>query len=365
MKVGFIYGYEPSGHSVVAKAISEFLPHDVVDFCFLNLSDIFPDAAKIVVRGYLEIIQKAPALWSYLYDNPFLTFIKKSFGRVVPTAYTRKLEKYIFKNSVDFLVSTHALSSNIADRKIMKISLKRHVAVITDIYAHSFWPTDLDRYFVPHYETYKSLVLNGVNEEKVDIVGMPLRKSFYLTYDQKNVRSKLRIKDRFTILITGGTKGLGDIFSILEVIRNINRKLNVVVLCGSNKSLFLKLKSYKDSANIKVIPLGYHQNPAFLYAASDCVVGKPGGVTIFESAAFAKPFIAWGALPGQEEKNKSFLKKHLYALCPKNERELSLIIENLITNKDFYGKYSRNIRTLHKGDSNIRIVNYIMTNMKG
>lgn len=362
-KIGFIFGYEPSGHSVVAKAISEFLPYEIVGFCFLNLSDIFSDTAKIVVKGYLEIIQKAPALWSYLYDNPFLSFLQKSFGRVVPTVYTRKLERYIIKNSVDFLISTHALSSLIADRKIMKAKIKKHIGIITDIYAHSFWPNDLDKYFVPHYETYKSLTLNGVESSKIDIVGMPLRKCFYLSYNQKSVRSKLKINNRFTILITGGSKGLGDIVSILELIKSINKKLNVIVLCGSNKSLLLKLKSIRNFGNIRLIPFGYHQDPAFFYVASDCVIGKPGGVTIFETAAFAKPFIAWDALPGQEERNKLFLKKHLYALSPKNERELLAVIENLIKNRDFYIRYSKNISTLHKNDANIKIVSYIMKNI--
>lgn len=362
-KIGFIYGYEPSGHSVVAKAVSEFLPHDIVGFCFLNLSNIFSDTAKIVVKGYLEIIQKAPALWSYLYDNPFLSFIQKNFGKVMPTVYTRKLERYVVKNSVDFLISTHALSSLIADKETMRVKIKKHVGIITDIYAHSFWPKYLDKYFVPHYETYKSLILNGLEPDKIEIVGMPLRKCFYLKYNQRSVRSKLKINNRFTVLITGGSKGLGDIVSILEVIKTINRKLNIIVLCGSNKSLLLKLKSYKDLGNIKLTILGYHQNPAFLYAASDCVIGKPGGVTIFEAAAFSKPFIVWNALPGQEERNRSFLKKHFYALCPKNERELLIILENLMKNKDFFNRYSRNISNLHRNDANIKIVNYVMENL--
>ncbi|MCX7642086.1 MAG: glycosyltransferase [Elusimicrobiales bacterium] len=358
--VGFIYGYEPSGHFVVAKAVSDFIPKDIMKYKFFNLSDIFSNAAKIIVKGYLEVIQKTPALWSYLYDNPLISFLHKKLGLTAPTIYTRKLEKHIIKNSIDFIVSTHAFSSIIADRKIMKFRIKKHIGIITDIYAHSFWPDDLDKYFVPHYETYKSLVIRGIHHSKIEIIGMPLRKEFYLYYNQKHIRLKLNIQDRFSFLISGGSKGLGDIISIIDVIKSINKKVNVFVICGSNKHLFIQLKNYKYLGNVKVIPLGYHSNIAKYYAACDCIIGKPGGVTIFEIAAFSKPFIVWNALPGQEERNREFLKKHFYAICPKNERELRISIESIINNSDFYNKYSKNISMLHKKDAPFRIISYLI-----
>lgn len=361
--IGFIYGYEPSGHSVVAKAISEFVPKEAISFCFLNLSDIFSDAAKVVVKGYLEVIQKTPALWSYLYDNPLIGFLHKNLGFTPPLSYTHKLEKYIAKNSIDFIISTHAFSSIIADRKNMKIRLKKHIGVITDIYAHSFWPDDLDKYFVPHYETYKSLVMNGVDPSKIEVIGMPLKKEFYITYNKKHIRRKLGIGERFTFLISGGSKGLGDIFSIIEVIGMLNRKVNVIVMCGSNKHLLRKLKERKYMNNLKIIPFAYCSNTAIFYAVSDCIIGKPGGVTIFEVAASSKPFIVWNALPGQEEKNRDFLKKHSYAICPKDERDLKNAVEAVLNNEDIIFRYSKHISSLHKRDAPIEIVRYIMDNL--
>lgn len=361
--LGFIYGYEPSGHSVVAKAISQFIPKDVVNSYFLSLSDIFPNTARIVVKGYLEIIQKTPTLWSYIYDNPFIFFLHKNLGLKPPKAYVYKLEKYITKNSIDFIVSTHAFSSIIADKNIMKHQIKKHIGIITDIYANSFWPQYLDRYFVPHYETYKSLLLNGIDPSKIDIVGMPLRKEFYLPYNIAQLKRRLKLQDRFTFLITGGTKGLGDIFAIIEALKMINRRFNVVVLCGSNRSLLRKLKEMRYIGQLRILPFGYLANTAVFYAASDCVVGKPGGVTIFEVAAFGRPLIVWNALPGQEEKNRDFLKKHSYAMSPKDERELKTALEAIVNNKELYQRYSKSILSLHKREAPFKISRYIMDNL--
>ncbi|MGC8866597.1 MAG: MGDG synthase family glycosyltransferase [Elusimicrobiales bacterium] len=361
--IGFIYGYEPSGHSSVAKAVCEFLPSEVVAFRFLNLSDIFSDTARVIVKGYLEIIQKAPGLWGYLYDSPLLSFLHRNLGITPPPSYTEKIERVIVKNGIDFLVSTHAFSSIIANRNSMRIKLKKHIGIITDIYAHSFWPNDLDRYFVPHYETYKSLALNGVAQHKIEISGMPLRKEFYINYNQSKIRKKLKLKNRYTFLISGGSKGLGDIISVIEAIRSIKRKVNIIVLCGLNKHLMREIRSMRYIDDLKIMAVGYHLNTAMFYAASDCVIGKAGGVTLFETAAMSKPFIVWNAIPGQEERNRDFLKKHSYALCPLNKSELREAIWTFYSNHDLALRYSHSISNLHKKDAPVRIVDYILSNV--
>ena len=47
-----------------------------------------------------------------------------------------------------------------------------------------------------------------------------------------------------------------------------------------------------------------------LLRAADVVVGKPGGLTVSESLACGRPFIATCCLGGQEGHNVQFLKTH-------------------------------------------------------
>jgi processive 1,2-diacylglycerol beta-glucosyltransferase len=53
---------------------------------------------------------------------------------------------------------------------------------------------------------------------------------------------------------------------------------------------------------------GWRENMSELICAADVVVGKPGGLTVSETLACGRPFIATCCLGGQELHNVQFLK---------------------------------------------------------
>lgn len=361
--VGFVYGYEPSGHQIAALAISEFIPKDIINPCFLSVSDFFPGSSNFVVKGYLEIIQKTPLLWDYLYDNHLLSKTYYGLGIKIPDFYSNIVNKKLIKLGINTIISTHAFSSIMTSGDNLKIKIKNNFAVITDIYAHSFWPKNLDKYFVPHYQTYKTLAENGVSGDKIEVVGMPLRKEFYSDYNPVKLKKKLKIPDVPTFLITGGSKGIGEIMDIIDVFREIRYKCNLIIFCGSNKKLKKTLSLMKYLNNAKIYPLGYQKNPAVYYAVSDMVVGKSGGITLFETAAMKKMFVVYSPLPGQEERNAKFLVNHHCALNPSNPRNLKLIIDSFLADRNYFERYVNNISKLHKKDAAIKIANEIINSV--
>jgi processive 1,2-diacylglycerol beta-glucosyltransferase len=361
--VGFIYGYEPSGHQIAAIAVSEFLPGDIVKPNFFSLSKIFPKASNVLVRSYLEVLQKTPLLWDYLYDNQLLSMAYYNLGIKMPEFYVNHIQKILIRYAVTTIVSTHAFSSMITARENLKIKIHNNFAIITDIYAHCFWPKTLDKYFVPLYETYKTLRENGVDAEKIEVSGMPLRKEFYQEYNKENIKKKLKLDNSPTFLITGGSKGIGEIMEIIDVLKSLHKKVNIIVFCGSNKKLKKSLKKIKYASNARLYPLDYQKNPAIYYAVSDCVIGKSGGITVFETAAFKKPFIIYSPLPGQEEKNAKFLVRHHCALNPDNAKELRSIIDAYFYNHQLFEKLSSNISKLHRKDASLKIANNIINSI--
>ena len=271
------------------------------------------------------------------------------------------IAKVLIKNGITSIVSTHALSSILTSKTNLPIKINKRFSVITDIYAHSFWPKDVDFYFVPHKETLKTLVENGVKEKNIYVVGMPLRKEFYLNYDQAKVKREIRINNNYPVfLISGGSKGIGNIMEIVEVFTYIKHKINLIVFCGSNLSLKKELNYFAKEKQINIYPLSYQKNPAIYYAASDCVIGKAGGITVFEAASMKKPFIIYSPLPGQEERNAKFLVSHHCSVYPKNQRELKNIIDLWFLNRGFFMKLANNIYKLHKVDAPSVIVNKII-----
>lgn len=359
----FIYGYKPSGHQIAALAIAEYLPKDIINPQFISLAEIFPQSSRVVIKSYLEVLQKTPILWKYLYDNQFLSRSFYTLGIKIPEYYINHVHKFLIKYGISTILSTHALSSIITSKENLKIKIKNNFALITDIYAHSFWPKNLDKYFVPHYQTYKTLVENGVNPDNIEVVGMPLRKEFYIEYNIEKMRKKLKISSNPTFLITGGSKGLGDIYDIVKVFSTIKRKTNLIVLCGSNKQLKKELSKIKYLNNTKIYPLGFNNHPAIYYAISDCVIGKAGGITIFETAAFKKSMIIYSPLPGQEERNTKFLKAHNACINPKNKRELKEVIESFYSNRCLFDEIGSNLHKLHKKDTNLKIATYIINSI--
>jgi processive 1,2-diacylglycerol beta-glucosyltransferase len=271
--------------------------------------------------------------------------------------------KKLIKYGIDTIISTHSFSSIITSKQNIKIKIKNNFAVITDIYAHSFWPKNLDMYFVPHYQTYKTLVENGVDSDRIDVCGMPLRKEFYLDYNTEKLKKKLKISSHPTFLITGGSKGIGDIIDVVKIFREIKTKSNVLVFCGSNKKLKKELSYMKYINNVKIYPLGYQKNPALYYAISDMIIGKSGGITIFEVASMKKVFTIYSPLPGQEERNAKFLLNHHSALNPSNPRSLKSIIESFLSNPHYFERYRVNISKLHRKDAPIKISNFIINSI--
>ncbi len=361
--VAFVYGYEPSGHFIAAKAIAEFCPNDIIKPVFLNLSEIFPSSSNFIVKTYLELIQKTPIIWNYIYDNPLITKTYQGLGIKFPKFYIDNFAKKLIKLNVNTIFSTHAFSSILTSRENLEIHIKNNFALITDIYAHSFWPKNLDKYFVPHYQTYKSLVENGVDGDKIEVVGMPLRKEFYLEYNVLNLKKKLKISPNITFLITGGSKGLGDIIDIVNIFKGLKHKTNLIVFCGSNTKLKKELNKMKYLSNAKIYPVSYVNNPAVYYAVSDAVIGKAGGITIFEASAMKKMFFIYSPLPGQEERNTKFLVSHHCALNPKNLRELKNLIDDYLINRKDYERYINNFSKIHQKDAPQKIVNFIINNL--
>jgi len=80
-----------------------------------------------------------------------------------------------------------------------------------------------------------------------------------------------------------------------------------VVVCGHNKSLYERL-SRGQKELVKVF--GLVNNMDELMAACDCMITKPGGLSISEALVSGLPLIFFNAIPGQESNNVRVLKEH-------------------------------------------------------
>ncbi len=327
LRVGLIYGSRPSGHYSAAKAIAEFLPPSIIEPVMIDLSEVYPDFGPFVARTYLSLLNKTPAVWDYVYDNDFIAFAASAFREAILPFSSQKLADLLIKKNVRAAISTQAFSSLLItkNRRLSRMPL---FSVITDFCAHSYWPPDgVAAYFAPEKYTAATLKEKGAPSDRIFSTGIPVRKEFTCSPpDKAAVRKALGLAPNlFTVLVTGGSRGLGDLLQAAIALKPLLGKIQVAVLCGNNRKLCRQAeKAYGGKKCVHFVD--FTDSPAPYYAAADLVVGKPGGVTLAETMAMAKPFIIYSPLPGQEERNTSFLYRHRLAETAETPEELAPLV---------------------------------------
>ena len=81
-------------------------------------------------------------------------------------------------------------------------------------------------------------------------------------------------------------------------------------------------------------------------AASDFVVGKPGGLTMSEALAYGKVFVVVNPIPGQEERNSDHLLEEGAAIRCNNLPVLAYKIDRLLDDPQRLISIRENIRRL-------------------
>ncbi|MDT8286933.1 MAG: glycosyltransferase [Elusimicrobiales bacterium] len=315
LKAALIYSCEPSGHSSAAQAIAEELPPELVEPIHVNLSTVFPSFGPFVARAYLQVLKKTPALWSYAYDNSLLSMAAKSLRGAVLPYYSRRLSSYLHKRGVKAVISTHAAACQMLANDGGLTRNGPVFAVVTDFRAHSYWPgKGVKAWFTHDRAGAEDLKKHGAAAEKIFACGIPVRKGFAAPRSREAERLSLGLDPRlFTVLLAGGSKGLGELEEAAAALRPLLGKIQLLVLCGENRRLAARLdKVLGGKKHARVF--NYCKDTSPHLAAADIVAGKPGGVTAAEALALIKPLFIFAPLPGQEERNADFLARRRLAM---------------------------------------------------
>ena len=360
IKTALIYGYEPSGHLCAAKAIADFLPPSVIEPVFINLSEIYPKLGPFVVKIYLEILHKTPALWNYTYDNSSIAITAKKIKTAFMPFYSKKLQNYLIKKKIKAVISTHALSSIMLSKRQGSLKNIPHFGVITDMNIHTYWPNEgINHYFTPD----SSIKKEGILPENIIASGIPIRKEFMEIIPADIAKKSISLNAKiFTVLLTGGTKGLGDIEDATRELKKHLGKIQLIVFCGGNKKLYNKLQKENTDKKHLVI-LNFTNSPSKYYMASDLIIGKPGGITISETLALKKPLIVFSPLPGQEERNTDFLLKHHLAIYIKTPKDIGNLILKILSGEETFKLYKEHAEKFSKPYAAKTIASAIMDDL--
>lgn len=299
------------GHHSTAKAIMEYFEANGHQCEMLDIFDyINRRLGSSIQDGYLMSTKYIPKTYGKAYghltqkDEPY---DRHSMLAVFSRFVSKRLEKYVRRYSPDLIIGTHSYAgvciSILSDRGALHCS---SIGIVTDFTVHPFWEsTFLDYYVIPDDLLSYEMQKKGIPKEKLLPFGIPIRKQFSMKKDKQLARKELGIEDIPTVLVMMGSMGYGNIKKALDEIDKSAYDFQVICVCGSNKKLKAAVDEYKWRK--KVHTYGFADNVDIMMDASDFIITKPGGLSTSEALAKGLPMIAMNPIPGQEDRNLSFL----------------------------------------------------------
>ncbi len=329
-----------NGHISVASAIQEQLleeqpnlnivTEDIMDISTPKVKTVFFDVYTLLTR-------KHPSIYNFFYK------IKKDIPNnamddILYNIYLKRVGKYIEASQPKLIVSTFPLCSGFVSKVKEKYGIDTPlITAITDVVDSWEWiHNKTDMYFAPCKHVGEKLILKGIDQEKIRITGIPVKKEFLnIERNQKSFRQ---------VLIMGGAMDkLGLNPELLNKLNNIPNTKTIVVT-GKNKELYERLTERGLFDNVEI--LGYTKDVARLMDESDLVVTKPGGVTLFEAINKGIPVLLKSSMVGQEEENVNFIKTAGIGILIEGEGTLYNQVESALNNPESLMDIRRNIEEI-------------------
>ncbi len=361
MKIFIAYTSAGSGHFKAAHAVYNYLKQKNSNL-ELRLVDVLDNSCllfkSIYSSGYAFLVTYLPWAWAlgfYITSIKPLRPVIKQIAFLINRLNTLKFARFLIREDPDFIISTHFLPSDIAAylKRRQRINSKI-VTVITDFGVHPFWLSDgTDIYIVASNFTKQQLMREGIKENKIKVLGIPIGQEFLEGLERHTLLRKFNLEDKFTVLVVTGSFGIGPIEKIVDL---LYKDVRVLAVCARNKALFNRLKR-KNYPNVLVF--GFIDNIEELMAISDIIIAKPGGLTISEILAMELPPIFISAIPGQEIANIEILERYEVGLGIK---DVAGIKETVLTYKDRPDKLNQlkeNMRRFKKPDVLRQIYNVV------
>lgn len=272
-----------------------------------------------------------------------------------------RLRDHIVRYEPDVVVATQmypaALLSHLKKKEVF-----RHipsVGVITDYGLHTAWVRpQTDFYCVACEQLADALGGEGVSRTRIRVTGIPLMPQFRRVMSEQGARRQLGLDvNRRTILVTGGQYGIGIVKPVADLLRS-HPAYQILVTSGSSARETVKLKHLERQYPNQLQVFGWVEDMSKLLCAADVVVGKPGGLSVSETLACGRPFLATCSLGGQERHNVDFLRRNGMGDLIDLER-LPSVLESMFSPGGDLANIKRRAYDLGKRDGAARIAQLV------
>jgi len=357
---------ESGGHSKAAENLKEALLYKNPQIKVLKINGFgyfYPRGEKIINSIYIMLIKHFPRIWGKAYDRRKVFKILTPYLKIVNKFAFSRLAKLIVQHPPSCFVATQAFPCGlIADFKKKKGLNIPLVAIITDYHPNRFWVHPLvDKYIVACYEAKNVLINEGIVEDKIKILGIPISVKFLTTYPKTEISKELGfISGLDTVLIMGGGLGIGPIKIIAKKLDFLKHDFQIIVVCGRNKKLYNWFLKKETKFRKPLFVFGYTEDIHKVMDFTDMIITKGGGITISEALAKGLCIITTHPIPGQEERNVQYLSKMKAVIEAEHTNDITKFVGRLLQNKKEMYSLRERAKDNSFIDSSLRIVDLIL-----
>lgn len=184
--------------------------------------------------------------------------------------------------------------------------------------------------------------LQQLNNAKFEVVGPLAEKKHFDIKDKQEINE---IKEKFglnngkdIVILASGSIGGKFLTEILQVIlKNSNKAMNLVVICGRDIDTYNKLVNLSyDNTNISLVPFQYIENFDELLSAADCIIGRPSAGIFIESLLNKTPEITFRTATSNDMGTLTMIEKYDLGKVVENKKEVVEALEDILSNKESY-----------------------------
>jgi processive 1,2-diacylglycerol beta-glucosyltransferase len=349
-----------AGHARAADAIRAHaqLHHADIEARHLDVMDFVSSAFRTLYTDfYIKLVNKAPAVWGYLYsatNEASSDSSSERMRRALERLSTGALLKEIDKFKPDAIICTHFLPAEILSRQIRKHGFTCPVWVqVTDFDLHRMWVHEhMAGYFAANDEVSFRMQAQGIAADAVAVTGIPIMPVFGAALDRAVCAAEFGLDpQRTTILLMGGGAGLGSLDTVAARLLALDDGFQLIVLAGKNAAALAALQALALRYPGRLLPQGFTDKVERLMACADLVITKPGGLTTSECLAMGLPMIVNAPIPGQEERNADYLLEQGVALKAFDSVTLEYRVRHLLANPAKLAEMRDKARALGRADA--------------
>ena len=365
-----------AGHIRAAEALHRTAPltglhirtenYDILDFTSKFFKLLYSES-------YLQMVNRAPELWGYLYQQyEKKPYKKKGFIKSFDQLNYKRYLRTVRELNPDAIICTHFLPYISVSGTLRKNGINAPVfAVTTDFDIHQLWVDPIiEKYFVFHEESAWQLQSKQVPPEKIKVSGIPVMPEFQKKEKLRTARKELGINPNlFTVMMLSGGFGVGHIKDIVEQTAKTlstfqKTKFNLLVVCGKNDKARTELQTACFPENVNVSIFGFITNIHKLMDASDILISKAGGLTSSEAMAKSLPMLIVDPIPGQESRNTDIIIEHGAGWKAINIANLSYKLQRILEIPSMLANARASTRQLAKPNAATTILTDIFSHVQ-